>query len=358
MPFKEYFDIPSDVTYLNTPGNGILPRQTKQWRAERERQFFDLNSTLRDQQADTINSVRAQLAEVFGAHVQQVFCTPNFSFGYNTLLDRLPKETKFLLLADDYPSLNYPVISRKFAYQTVDVSAQLEMNIRTAITQFKPDILALSIVQYISGIKVDLNFIQELKREFPGLLIIGDGTQLLGTEAFSFIESGFDAVGCSGYKWLLSGFGNGFLLLSEQFISFLIDTAGEIAPPKESMWAGKSLLQTFFEPGHQDTLSHGTLGQSLAFLHGLGFDRIEKHIAAIAQMAHQELANRKLLLPEVTARTVRSNLINIQVSPTHYPRLMEAGIKCFPRGSGIRIGIHLYNTVDDLHRLLQLIDRF
>lgn len=357
MPFKEHFDIPTDITYLNTPGNGVLPRQVHQWRSAREQSFFDLNSLLRDQQSDLINSVRDSLGNTFGAQAQQVFCTPNFSFGYSTLLDLLPKETTFLLLDEDYPSLNYPIISRNFSYQRIPLNAQLEMNIREAVTQHKPDVLVLSMIQYINGIKIDLNFIKELKHNFPQLLIIGDGTQYFGTEPFSFIESGFDAVGGSGYKWLLSGFGNGFLMLSDQFIEFLQRVIGSIARPKEAMWAGKSMLQTFFEPGHQDTLSHGTLGQSLAFLNSLGLEAVGKHIRDLSQLAHEELNKRQLLLPEVAARTTRSSLINIQISPAHYTTLMESGVKCFPRGSGIRIGIHLYNTEDDLDRLLQIIDR-
>lgn len=357
MLFKEHFDIPTDITYLNTPGNGVLPRQVHQWRSAREQSFFDLNSLLRDQQADLINTVRDSLGNTFGAQAQQVFCTPNFSFGYSTLLDLLLKETTFLLLDEDYPSLNYPIISRNFSYQRIPLNAQLEMNIREAVTQYKPDVLALSMIQYINGIKIDLNFIKELKHDFPQLLIIGDGTQYFGTEPFSFIESGFDAVGGSGYKWLLSGFGNGFLMLSDQFIEFLQRVIGAIARPKEAMWAGKSMLQTFFEPGHQDTLSHGTLGQSLALLNSLGLEAVGKHIRDLSQLAHEELNKRQLLLPEVAARTTRSSLINIQISPAHYTTLMESGVKCFPRGSGIRIGIHLYNTEDDLHRFLQIIDR-
>ncbi|TDS14091.1 aminotransferase class V-fold PLP-dependent enzyme [Sphingobacterium paludis] len=358
MHFKQYFDIPQGINYLNTPGNGLVPTQVHAWRAQREQAFFEPDSLLRNQQGELIQSVREAIGQAFDVNSQQVFCTPNFSFGYSTLLDRLPADTKFLLLDEDYPSLNYPVINRRFPHQHVVVDADLETHIWEAFKQFKPDVFALSIVQYISGMKIDLDFIKELKQAYPNVLIIGDGTQYLGTEPFSFNTSGFDALGGSGYKWLMSGFGNGFLLLSEQFMRALEKGLTQVPRPQEAMWEQKSILQTFFEPGHQDTLSHGTLGESSKFLTQLGFEQIRNHIQHLSQFAHEELAGRHLLLPEIAARESRSSLINIQLPQVHYQSLMDAGIMCFPRGSGIRIGLHLYNTEEDVQHLLEHIDGF
>ncbi|WDF69409.1 aminotransferase class V-fold PLP-dependent enzyme [Sphingobacterium oryzagri] len=357
MHFKQHFDIPADLTYLNTPGNGIIPRQVHDWRRQREVAFFDLKGSLRDQQADLVNSVRQTIASTFAAKSEQVFCTPNFSFGYSTLLDRLPRTYTFLLLNEDYPSLNYPIISRGFAFHSIDITHHVEEDILQAVKKYKPDVFILSLIQYITGVKIGLDFIKTLKATFPDLLIIGDGTQFFGTEPFTFQDAGFDAIGGSGYKWLLSGFGNGFMLLGDRLIELLETQLRDIPRPKEAMWANKSILQTFFEPGHQETLSHGTLRQSLAFLQSQGLENIQQHVQHLSHIAHEELNNRALLLPEVALREERSTLINIQVSPTRYAEFMEAGISCFPRGTGIRIGIHLYNTEDDIHRLLRIVDQ-
>ncbi|WP_437920797.1 aminotransferase class V-fold PLP-dependent enzyme [Sphingobacterium sp. LRF_L2] len=357
MPFKEYFDIPETVAYLNTPGNGVIPRHIRQWRLEREELFFDVKGSLRDQQADFIQQVRTTIKNTFHVTKGNVFCTPNFSFAFTTLIDRLPDDTRFLLLNEDYPSLNYPVINRGFSYYAVDLTVNLENSIREAIRIFKPSVFLLSVVQYINGMKIDLDFIKELKRENPQLIIIADGTQFLGTSLFDFENSGFDAIGASGYKWLLSGYGNGFMIVGEELEEILAKKSAHVPRPKEAMWSSKSILQTFFEPGHQDTLSHGTLQQSLLFLQDLGLQKIQQHIANLSEIAHQELSIRKLLLPEIEGRHVKSSLINIQVSPNCYPELMSQGIACFPRGTGIRIGIHLYNGEEDIVHLLNTIDQ-
>ena len=357
MGFKEHFNIPEGMIYLNTPGNGLLPKKTRQWRNERDATFFDPQVNLREEQPLFIQGVRESIANFLKTSDKQVYCTPNFAFGFHMLLDGLPKKLSFLLLEGDYPSLNYAIISRGFSYHTVALSASLEEDIWQYVQQHKPDVLALSMVQYISGLKIDLAFIKKLKQAFPDLLILGDGTQYFGTETFIFPESGFDAIACSGYKWLMGGFGNGFIVLNENLQRLIYSEAQQKQKPAEAMWSNKTILHTYFEPGHQDTLSHGTLQASLHFLMEQGLDAIQKQLAETRSYAYEKFQERALLLPMLAQRNVQSSLINIQIDPEHFPSLMAQQVRCFPRGTGIRIGLHLYNDKQDIDHLLALIDK-
>lgn len=357
MDYKSYFDVPADITYLNTPGNGLLPIEHHKWRRDREHNFFDVSSDLRDQQNEFISEVKRELSSLFHSDFQHTYMIPNFSFGLQTLLGGLPKGLKYALLEEDYPSLNYPVLSRQSDHVWIRVEANLEENIEECIRKHQVDVLLLSIVQYINGMKVDLEFVKRLKADFPDLIIIGDATQYLGTETFDFANSGFDAVGGSGYKWLMAGFGNGYLMISEQLKSLLYQDAQQGERPKEAMWSRKSILDTFFEPGHQDTLSHGTLLQSVLLLKEIGLQNVQRYIQEIQAYAYEKLDDRNLILPEIWNRKIKSSLINVQINPTFYNVLMENGIKCFPRGTGIRIGLHIYNTKEDIEKLITVIDK-
>ena len=356
MDFKSYFEIPSDIAYLNTPGNGLLPRSHYDWRMKREQDFFDIRGDLRDKQGDFIAQVKSGLARLFNCEKGIVYAVPNFSFGFNAVLNGLPKEFSFLLLDEEYPSLHYPIQSHGFQSNKVEWSDAIESSIEAAIRKHKPDALAISLVNYISGLKIDLEFIKQLKTTFPDLIIIGDATQYLGTEPFDFDQSGFDVLAGSGYKWMMAGFGNGYLMLSPRMKAILYQEAQKLDRPQEAMWRGKSILDTFFEPGHQDTLAHGTLLESVRFLEKVGLENVKAYIANLAGYTYDALDERGLLLPEIKNRKVKSSLINIQLDPTFYEVLMNHGVKCFPRGSGIRIGIHLYNDKNDINRLLEIID--
>lgn len=52
----------------------------------------------------------------------------------------------------------------------------MESNILAKIELFRPTVLALSLLQYENGLKIDLEFLEELKNLYPGLLIVADGT--------------------------------------------------------------------------------------------------------------------------------------------------------------------------------------
>jgi len=356
MDFRSYFDIPSNITYLNTPGNGLIPKSHYSWRVNRDKEFFDPQGDLRDQQPAFINSVKENFSRLFNCSLSRLFLVPNFSFGYNTLLEGLGKNLKILLLEEDYPSLNYPVISRGFDYNLLPASAKIEEEVYKYIQANQPDVLVLSVVNYISGLKIDLEFVKKLKQDFPSLLIIGDATQFLGTEPFDFENSGFDALGGSGYKWMMAGFGNGYMMISERLADILYADAQRKNKPLEAMWAHKSILNIYFEPGHQDTLSQGTLNQSLLFLEQNGLQYIKSYLDELLYYAYRIFEERNWLLPIIAQREVRSALVNLQINPDYYPFLLNNGIKCFPRGTGIRIGIHFYNTKEDINRFVEVVD--
>lgn len=356
VSYKSYFDIPDDICYLTTPGSGLLPITSKEWRLKRDIDFFSTATDLREKQGEFNLAVKKSIAEFFKVAIQNVYNTPNFSTGFNTLLDRLPKDSKILLLEGDYPSVNFPVISRGFQYVTACIDEQLEEHIIHAIEKHQPSVFILSIVQYISGIKINLEFIKQLKSQFPELLIIGDGTQFLGTEVFDFSQSGFDIVGASGYKWLLGGFGNGFILVSPYGKQVLFPNLATQDLEIDKMWAGKSIDQLYFEPGHIDTLAQGTLQKGLAFFKEHGLENTAAYTRSLVQTAKAELSKRKILSQVVVNRAETSTIFNLQIDQRHYTMLMENNIKCFPRGNGIRIGFHLYNDENDLEKLLSIID--
>lgn len=356
MDFKALFDIPQVLIYLNTPGNGLIPKSHYAWRKKWEHDFYAPEGSLRDHQGEFIKKGKVDFARYFHCKTEEVFCTPSFTWAFQTLISGIPSHYRFLLLEEDYPSVNYPVIARGFKHDFVAVDENLEDRITQYVRTNRPDVFAFSLVQYISGLKIDLDFIRSLKQEFPEMLIIGDATQYLGTENFNFSDSGFDAIGGSGYKWLMAGFGNGFMLIKELAQNGLFQTAQSMPRPKEAFYAPKTIQEIQFETGHLDTLSFGTLQQSLLFLEKLGMHAVEQHIHATLNYAYGEFSDRGLLLSSIEKRQIRSTLINLQIDQKHYPYLLEKGLRCFPRGSGIRIGIHLYNDQQDIQRLLDIID--
>ncbi len=357
MSLKDQFPILDTCTYLNTASSGLISKQQVHWRTNHDLEFFTAGSGFRTRQADFLQDVKVNVAGFFGSKVQNTFLVPNFSFGFNTFLEGLPSGQRFLLLQEDYPSVNYAIEIRGHSCQYVDMGENLEERLIQRIKETKPTVFAFSMVQYISGIKLSLNFIKALKQLFPDLLIVADGTQFCGTEAFNFETSGLDVIMGSGYKWMLSGYGNGFALLKDTVAASLFKDAKFRPAPKEAMLSGKSTLAIHFEPGHLDTLAFGTMCQSLNYLTSIGIDTIQNQISKLASRAKQEFSDRNLLTKSVVNGELHSSLFNLQLDTQCYEKLLAKKIICLQRGPGIRVAFHFYNTEADLLKLLSAIDQ-
>ncbi|WP_316839102.1 aminotransferase class V-fold PLP-dependent enzyme [Pedobacter gandavensis] len=357
MSFIAQFPVLANCSYLNTASSGILSTSIVEWRKSHDEDFIQRGSNFRLQQREFLQDVREHVARFFHSKVENTFLVQNLSIAFNTFLDGLSPDHKFLLVASDYPSINYPVESRGFNCDYALADENFEQNILAKIESFKPSVLALSLVQYASGIKIDLNFLKRLKENYPDLLIVGDGTQFCGTTAFNFEESGLDVLMSSGYKWMLSGYGNGFALLKDQVSQHLYQDRINCPLPTEPFLKDRSLLSLCFEPGHLDTLNFGTLKQSILLIESLGTDFIANRLASIGEMAKKALTARGLLSNAVAARDQHSTIFNIPTNTELNQRLQEANIIVSPRGDGLRLSFYFYNTVEDLEKLLRILDQ-
>jgi selenocysteine lyase/cysteine desulfurase len=357
MSLRNIFPVLENTTYLNTASSGILYDSLHQWRKEHDLAFLEAGSGFRVQQAAFLEGVKDSLAQFFKADRAFTFLVANFSSGYNALLDGLSGDHRFLLLTGEYPSVYYQVQSRGFAYEMVSLGDHLEERIIDHIRQFKPTVFAFSLVQYSNGVQLDHAFIHELKSMFPDLILIADGTQYCGSESFDFGNSAIDVIMASGYKWMLGSYGNGFVLMKAGIASRLYADEQNRPLPEEAFLKHKSRLALRFEPGHQDTLSFGSLQHSLSFLTETGYSFIEAQIFKLARQAKTAFADRGLLDDYVVKRTKHSSILKLNIDDNLVRKIGEENITCTSRGSGLRVSFHFYNETEDLDRLLEVIDK-
>lgn len=353
---KQSFPILEKYTYLNTANSGILSESLAEWRVKHDEAFMADGSIFRMENLALIANLKNNIATLFGSKPENTYLVQNFSIGFNTLLNGLDRTHRFLLLADEYPSVSYPIMSMGFDYHHVAIDEKLEGNIINAIEKFKPTIMAFSMVQYISGLRMDEDFINKIKTAYPDLLLVGDGTQFLGTTAFNFKKSGLDALIGSGYKWLLAGYGNGYVMLSDQMKDIIYIKNKAVSLPSMPFLNEKDPLSIYFEPGHLDTLNFGSLNESLNELGTVGFDAIEKNTQALSNQARLALNSRGLVPDWMLDRKYQSAIMSMPLDQEMVDKLVSAKIICSARGAGTRISFHYYNTDEDLNRLLEVLD--
>ena len=350
---RKHFPALESCIYLNTASNGVIPKPVIEWRRQHDLDLMNHASVFRDKHKLHIEQIRQTVAGFFNASTDETALIPNLSFGMNTVLEGLPKGQKILLLKNDYPSINWPVETRDFDVCYAEIDENLEQNIEEAVIKHKPDVFMFSIVQWLSGIRIDFEFLKQLKSYHPNLLLIADGTQYLGTENFSFSENAIDVLGASAYKWLTAGYGNGFIMVKESARERIFPkTIGFNSAERFESAATETTFMKHFEPGHQDTLNYGSLEQAMLFQEKLGKDYLYQKIDSLSGKAKEKFANLDLLKNDTLLREKHSSIFNLKGDKALFQKLKENDIICSPRGGGIRISFHYYNTEEELNKLV------
>lgn len=354
--FKRAFPILNTHTYLNTPYTGLISEDLKQYRRDLDDEFQRKGSLFADEnEADIIHSTKINLAKYYSTKPEQIGLVNNFSVGMNLILSDLPKQSKVLLLKEDYPSVNFPVKSRGFLVTEIGNHENLETEIRAAFEHNQPDFFIFSITQFISGIKIDLAFLKTLKQDFPDTFFIADATQYCGVEAFNFETSGIDVFGTSGYKWLNAGLGNGFFLFKSEFLnSFHFRSIGSNSLDEKP--DGKPRATGFLEPGHYDLMAIASLNFALKYHYEtVGIQEIETQTQHLSKLAKAEFSKYDLLEKSVLERSISSNIFSLKGDENLVEKLKKHNILTALRGGRVRVGFQYFNSENDLDKLISVI---
>lgn len=356
--FKKGFPALQQCTYLNTAYSGLLHEEVWETRQEHELDFLIFGGLKKEKQAEIFTGVRESLGEFFNCEPKRVALMPNFSYGFNTFLEGLKPDSEILLLKDDYPSISWPVKSRGFKSRFVEINEDLEENIKQAFDHSPPDVFAFSIVQYINGILIDLDFVKSLKQQYPNTLFVADGTQFCGTTIFDFEASGIDVLLASGYKWLNAGYGNAFALFKGGIEEKVFPRSMGFNSLQGKYKASEDSFIGRFEPGHLDSFNFISLKAALNLLEKTGMDQIESRISQLKEEAFNALKELNLLEDSILKRKQHSSIFNIKGDDKLYNQLRAKDIIVSRRGNGIRLAFHYYNDSEDLKILLKELKKF
>lgn len=354
---RKEFPVLRNGIYANTAVYGLMNESLLDWRQEHDLDFLIQGSYMREKALRIISDTRQTVGKFFNCKRENVALVNNFSLGLNLLLEGLSPKKKVLLLEGDYPSLNWAFENRDFDISYVKMTADLEEAIYEIINKNNIEVLALSLVQWLDGFTIDRTFLKKLKIDFPNLLIIADGTQFCGSTSFDFDASGIDVLGASAYKWLLAGYGNGFMLFSDTVENnFNLRTIGFNAANGEFDKKNEIRFAKLFEPGHLSSLNFGSLKFSMDYFTKIGMDAIAAHNKKLAVKAKSAFQQLGLLDEKFDYREGHSTIFNIKVGTEVYHKLENKNVYCAQRGEGVRLSFHLYNNEDDIHSIVKILE--
>lgn len=372
------FRLPADVVYLNCAYMSPLLREVEEAGIEgirRKRRPFEIES--RDFFADS-DSLRQAFASVIGApDPGRVAIVPSVSYGITAAASNLnpPAGSRIVMLAEQFPSNVYPwrrlARERDLILWPVEPpetsgsrGAAWNESLLAAIDA-STSVVAVPHYHWMDGTRFDLESVGARAREVGAALIV-DGTQSVGAAPFDLTAIQPDALVCAGYKWLLGPYSMGLAWYGSRF---------DDGVPLEETWTSRPESHDFRRVGaYRDDYRPGAVRFDVG--ERSNFILVPMQLAAIRRIlawsprAIQEycraitrapIAGAVSLGVEVEDEEWRgSHLFGLRLpsglDPTRLaPELEARSISVSVRGSAVRVAPHMYNSEEDLWKLLDAI---
>src|ERR1700735_441483 len=359
------------MAYLNAALQGPMPLV-----AAREAQAALEWKKRPDRLADTAyfdlpDQIGEKISRVIGARPDEIAVTSGASSGLASVaagIDWKPGD-EVLLGRGEFPAH----FSTWLRYQQ---AGKLKMRVVAPRGQFisadayienigpRTRIVSASLVRFDNGARLDAARVGEACRK-AGAGFVLDVTQCAGAMPLSIRELGADLAVCSGYKWLLGTYGTGFFWVSSEWTERLALGAAYFLSLE-----GARQLHTM--PGENARVTPGArrwdsaetanftnlarLGWRLDLLLEIGLDAIDRHNhSLISQVIERLPAGFQLASPSDRER--RGPYVCIaartpEKTAALFEKLGSERIFVALREGALRIAPHLYNTSEDVDRLI------
>lgn len=369
-----------EITYLDVASRAPLSQSVRQSAAD----FLEMRSRggNKDKMFDIIDRIRPKVASLIGATAHDIAFTKNTSEGLNIIASSMglgPGDEVVLCPDVEHPNNVYPWlhlrdqigISLKFvAPQNGCTNSEA---IADAISE-KTRIVTVSAVTFAPGTRTNLRLIGERAHE-AGAFFLVDGAQAVGVCNLDVERDCIDGLAFSTQKGLLGLYGLGFLYCRESWANrmtpvsvarFSVDINGHEADFGEHYQLKRGAHR--FEVGNYNYLAAAALESSLDLLLSYKTPEIDAYLGTLSSILIEELTARDL--PIVGGkRTEMCHIVtagiqtksNGEASDSTYARLerklKEAGIVISSRRGLLRFSFHLFNTPQDIMRVLEVLDK-
>ncbi|MGH9415374.1 MAG: aminotransferase class V-fold PLP-dependent enzyme [Terriglobales bacterium] len=322
---------------------------------------------------EEMEGVRGTLAALVGATPEDIALMPSTSAGLGAVAEGLPWRDGDRIVTFDceFPANIYPWLHLRRRGVRVELLPESCLGdlerLRSACRGAR--LLSLSFVQYLSGFRADLAAIGEVCRE-AGAWFVVDGIQGLGAFPLDVRAGNIHALANGGYKWLTGPLGAGFLYVAPALLEAIEPQAAgwvsvaefedygaaqraAVSPASLNWRAGAARL----EAGSCNLLGYVGLGAAIELLRSFDSAAISAHILQTSDLLRRGLCGTGCtILQKSDVLVDRSGITSFQHPRLGAAELVERfrqrGVICAERGGWVRCAHHLYNSSDDIERLL------
>jgi len=363
----------ADTIYLNNASIGPIPERTRRALDE-----FTAKRTaphlLPDRELFAgLAAARLGIAQLINADPSEIALATNTGFGLHLAARALPlKAGDTVLLSDkEFPANVYPWLLLR------------EQGIKVEMAHCRPEgwpdeehllerlrdptvrVLAVSFVQFSNGYRVDLKKLGAACRA-NGTFLVVDGIQGVGNSVLDVRETPIDILSCGGQKWLLSPWGSGFVYVRKELIASLeptitgwmafegTDDFSRLTEYNPTFRSDARRFEMITLP-YQDFVGMTT---SLGLLLEIGV----RDVAEVTRAMHDPVVkwaqeNDVRIASPLDERHRSAILCVAPPKPVEaYHGMKRARVVCSLREGAIRLSPHCYNTMEEMEKVIEVLD--
>jgi len=331
-----------ETTYLNTATHGLTPRAA----------LLDLERHLRTvgagrfSPADAdpgIAAARATYSRLTGVPLERIAIGAHASQFVGTIAASLPPGSEVLTASQEFSSVVHPFLAREPHGVRVR-----EVPLDRLADEVGPGttLVAVSAVQSSNGALAPLEDLLGACAEHGARLML-DTTQ---AGWLPLPLERVDYTVCSTYKWLLGPRGCAFLTGTAEALADLEPLAANwyaATDPWNSLYGGPLRLADGARRLDLAPVWFSWVGlaPALELIEEVGAETIREHDAGLGDR----------LLTALDLPSAGSAIVSLAVSEDLSRRVREAGIAASTRNGRLRVSFHLYNTEEDVYRLVKVL---
>ncbi len=370
---REEFPWADRAIYLDHASIGPLPERTRRSLEQYNQVRTEAYRLSGEHLFDVFDRSRALAANLIGAAPLEIALATNTSAGINLAAQAIPLEPGDIILVSqgEFPANVFPwrEQSRRGAVlELVPLTAEGwpdEARMLARLEDPRVKILALSLVQFHTGYLADVGRLGAAARA-TGTWFVLDAIQGLGQVPFDVGATPVDILACGAQKWLLSPWGSGFTYVRSDLIE-------RLAPPAVGWTAFEgtddfATMTTYPSGWRRDARRFEVItlpfqdfvgmNSSLELLGELGVESIARHLRRLTEPLVAWATERGVPIGSVTGPR-GTGIVSLAMADAArvHADLKAAGVVVSLREGMIRVSPHCYNTIDEVGRLIELLDR-
>lgn len=360
---RREFPVTERIAYLNTAAAGPLARRVAEAGTRYYQQMRDDGDVHWDEWLAQREEVRERIAKFINAEPDEIGLTTNTSSGMNVIVDALEGRGEVISCDLEFPVTTIPWMNRRIPVHRVkSIDGEIQIaDIRAAMTA-GTGVISFSHVQFSNGFRIDLEQLGHNKADHA---LVVNASQSAGVFEIDVKRMRIDALCATGHKWMLSGYGSGFVYLSRELLAR--------SKPRAIGWL--SVTDAFADLNDEFHLRHDAaarvelgcphfagmfaLGASVQFIQEIGIQSIEERVLSLNRYLTTRLieAGWHVLSPlRSEASRSAETLVAVENPAGVVQRLAGQQVIVTEKPQGIRVATHFFNAESDIDRLIEALN--